>query len=75
MLREELVDVSLDDAGLAAAEFPHHEHLEDVLRVVAGRGGGHVSVCSGSCLSLPSLSLDHSDKTYSRVNLKGDNKT
>ena len=70
MLREELVDVSLDDAGLAAAEFPHHENLEDVLSMGAGRGGGHVSECSGSCLSLPSLSPDHSDKTYSRVSLK-----
>ena len=33
VLREELVNVSLDNAGLAAAQLPHNQHLEDILRV------------------------------------------
>ena len=30
MLCEELVDISLDDAGLAASQLPDHQDLEDV---------------------------------------------
>ena len=32
MLCKELVDISLDEAGLAAAQLPDDEDLEDVLR-------------------------------------------
>ena len=38
VLGEELMDVSLDDAGLPAAQLPNHQHLEDVLRVRVRRG-------------------------------------
>lgn len=39
VLGEELVDVALDDAGLAHAEFADDQHLEEVLAGL-GRGGG-----------------------------------
>ena len=62
MLGEELVDVSLDDAGLAAAELPHHQHLEDVLRPVDELAAhGEVRCCDDTgdldlALTLPSCS-------------------
>ena len=40
MLGEELVDVALDDAGLAHAKFADDQHLEEVLAGLGHRGGG-----------------------------------
>ena len=73
MLGEELVDVALDDAGLAAAELPHHQHLEDVLRPVdqlpahaevrcgddtEGTGAGHLH-CRAAAHSRSQACSDH----------------
>lgn len=41
VLREELVHVALDDAGLADAQLPDDQHFEQVLLALGHRGPGH----------------------------------